>query len=91
MTPERFCTEIPQRMCRLLDAMQPIAKQQNLTTSLALMIAMPLLMIPLERTNTKKGNPVNVINDVDKARTFVDALNNCKKQLFWEVFLQNPD
>lgn len=35
MIPERFCTEIPQRMMRLLDAMQPIAQETDLTTSLA--------------------------------------------------------
>lgn len=54
MIPERICTEAPQRMIRLLEAMQPIAKQQDLTTSLALMVAMPLLIILLERTNTQK-------------------------------------
>lgn len=91
MIPERFCTEIPQRMMRLLDAMQPIAKQQDLTTSMALMVAMPLLMIPLERTNTNRGEPVNAINDVLGARSFVRALRKLKQQPFYEAFLQRPE
>lgn len=91
MIPERFCTEIPQRMMRLLDAIQPIAQQQDLTTSMALMVAMPLLMIPLERTTTRRGEPVNAINDVHDARSFVAALRQLKGQPFHKAFLQRPD
>lgn len=91
MIPERFCTEIPRRMMSLLDAMQPIAEQQDLTTSMALMVAMPLLMIPLERTTTKDGEPVNVINDVHDATSLVDAMQGLKLQPFYQAFLQRPD
>lgn len=91
MIPERFCTEIPQRMMRLLDAIQPIARQQDLTTSMALMVAMPLLIIPLERTTTKRGEPVNAINDVHDAESFVTALQQLKNRRFHEAFLQRPE
>ena len=91
MIPERFCTEIPQRMMRLLDAIQPIAREQDLTTSMALMVAMPLLMIPLERTNTKHGAPVNAINEVRDAASFVSALRRLKKQPFCAAFLRRPE
>lgn len=87
MTPERFCTEVPQRMRRLLDVMHQIAKQQDLTTSFTLMVAMPLLMIPLERTNTRRS----VINDVDEAHSFVAALRRLKRQPFWEAFLRDSE
>ncbi len=60
MTPERFCTEVPRRMRRLLDAMYPVAQQQDLTTSFTLMVAMPLLMIPLERTDARSPQRVNL-------------------------------
>lgn len=91
MIPERFCTEIPQRMMRLLDAIQPIAREQDLTTSMALMVAMPLLMIPLERTNSRRGEPVNAINDVNDARSFVSALRQLKRQPFYKAFLRRPE
>ena len=78
MTPQRFCTEIPHRITRLLDAMLPIAQRQDLTTSMALMAAMPLLLIPLERT--KKGPAANAMNDVQEARSFVRALSKLKKK-----------
>ena len=91
MTPERFCTEVPQRMRRLLDSMYPIAVQQDLTTSFTLMVAMPLLMIPLERTATYKGAPANALSDVDTAKPFVRALLELKRGLFWEAFLCDPD
>lgn len=91
MIPERFCTEIPQRMMRLLDAMQPIAQRQDLTTSMALMVAMPLLMIPLERTTTKYGAPANAINEVRDAVSFVSALRRLKRQPFCEAFLKRPE
>jgi hypothetical protein len=92
MIPERFCTEIPtRRMIRLLDAMLPIAQQQDLTTSMALMVAMPLLMIALERTTTRGGEPVNAINDVHDARSFVSALRQLKRQPFYKAFLQRPE
>ena len=91
MIPERFCTEVPQRMRRLLDVMHPTAKKEDLTASFTLMVAMPLLMIPLERTMARRGEPVNVINDVDEARSFVAALNSRKRELFCEAFLKNPD
>ena len=91
MIPERFCTEIPRRMMSLLDAMQPIAEQQDLTTSMALMVAMPLLMIPLERTNTRRGEPVNAINEVRDAASFVSALRRLKRQSFCAAFLKRPE
>jgi hypothetical protein len=91
MTPERFCTEVPQRMRRLLDAMYPVAKEQDLTTSFTLMVAMPLLMIPLERTATYRGDPTNAISDVDTAQPFVRALRQLKRGPFWEAFLRDPD
>ncbi|PVY89438.1 hypothetical protein C8C95_0241 [Acidovorax sp. 99] len=91
MTPERFCTEVPQRMRRLLDAMYPVAQEQDLTTSFALMVAMPLLMIPLERTATYRGEPTNAISEVDTAQPFVRALRQLKRGLFWETFLREPD
>ena len=91
MTPERFCTEIPQRMMSLLDAMLPIALKHDLTTSMALMVAMPLLMIPLERTNTKRGEPANVINDVRGSSSFVTALRELKNRPFYEAFLPRPE
>lgn len=91
MTPERFCTEVPQRMRRLLDVMYPMAEQQELTTSFTLMVAMPLLMIPLERTATRGREPANAISDVDTAQPFVRALRQLKRGLFWEAFLREPD
>jgi hypothetical protein len=91
MTPERFCTEVPQRMRRLLDAMYPVAHEQGLTTSFTLMVAMPLLMIPLERTATRGRTPANAISDVNTARSFVQALQGLKQSLFWVEFLQNPE
>ncbi|PIT80537.1 hypothetical protein B9Z41_01005 [Limnohabitans sp. JirII-31] len=78
-------------MLRLLDVMYPIAQEQDLTTSFTLMMAMPLLMIPLERTATKGGKPANAISDVDTAQPFVQALHKLKCDLFWEVFLGNPE
>jgi len=86
MTPERFCIEVPQRMRRLMDAMYPVAQQHDLTTSFALMVAMPLLMIPLERTNTR-----NTMNDVDEVYSFVGALRLLKLKLFWDRFLSEPE
>lgn len=91
MTPERFCTEVPQRMRRLLDAMYPIAEEQDLTTSFTLMLAMPLLMIPLEQTSTRKHEPANAISDVDIAQPFVRAMRQLKRGLFWEAFLRDTD
>lgn len=91
MTPERFCTEVPLRMRRLLDDMYPMAVQQGLTTSFTLMVAMPLLMIPLERTATRGRAPANAISDVNTARSFVQALRGLKQSLFWVEFLQNPE
>ena len=90
MTPERFCTEVPLRMRRLLDVMYPMAEQHELTTSFTLMIAMPLLMIPLERTATRGGDPANAINDVQISQSFVQALLLLKRSLFWVEFLQDP-
>lgn len=78
-------------MLGLLDALQPIAQQRNLTASMALMVAMPLLIIPLERTNTKARAPANAINDVFGARSFVAALRQLKRRPFCEVFLQGPE
>jgi len=91
MIPERFCTEVPQRMRRLLDAMYPVAHEEDLTTSFTLMVAMPLLMIPLERTATKGGDPANAISDVDTAQPLVRALRQLKRGLFWEAFLRDPN
>ena len=91
MTPERFCTEVPQRMRRLLDTMYPIAQEQDLTTSFTLMVAMPLLMIPLERTATRGRDPANAISDVETAQPFVRALRQLKSGLFWQAFLRDPD
>ncbi|MBS0412799.1 MAG: hypothetical protein JSR68_00350 [Proteobacteria bacterium] len=90
MTPERFCTEVPQRMKRLLDVMYPMAQQEDLTTSFTLMVAMPLLMIPLERTAKKGHKPVNAINDVDAAQSFVRELQRLKRSLFSDAFLRDP-
>ena len=78
-------------MRRLLDAMYPVAHEQDLTTSFTLMVAMPLLMIPLERTATYRGEPTNAISDVDTAQPFVRALRKLKRDLFWEAFLHDPD
>lgn len=78
-------------MRRLLDVMYPIAQEQDLTTSFTLMVAMPLLMIPLERTATRGRDPANAISDVDTAQLFVQALRQLKLKLFWEVFLSAPE
>jgi hypothetical protein len=78
-------------MRRLLDAMYPVAHEQDLTTSFTLMVAMPLLMIPLERTATYRGEPTNAISDVDTAQPFVRALGKLKRSLFWEAFLHDPE
>lgn len=91
MTPERFCTEVPQRVSKLLDAMYPMAQQQGLTTSFILMVAMPLLMIPLERAKTHDGQPANAISDANTAQPFVRELRNLKRSLFFESFLKNPE
>ncbi len=78
-------------MRRLLDAMFPVAHEEDLTTSFTLMVAMPLLVIPLERTATKGGEPANAISDVETAQPFVRALRKLKRDLFWEAFLRDPE
>lgn len=67
MIPERFCTEIPRRMMRLLEEMLPIAQQEDLTTSMALMVGMPLLMIPLERTNKSASELEYVVGLIEQS------------------------
>lgn len=90
MIPQRFSTEVPRRMRQLLDAMYPMAEVHDLTTSFTLMVAMPLLMIPLERTAMRRGGP-NAISDVGTATRFVQAMRQLNRSLFWNEFLRNPD
>ncbi len=91
MIPERFSTEIPQRMRSLLDALEPIARQQDLLTSFTLMAAMPILIIPLERIAKNKVGPRNEINDVKKARNFSSAWTEVKFKKFTNEFLPSRE
>ena len=91
MIPERFSTEIPQRMRSLLDALEPIARQQDLLTSFTLMAAMPILIIPLERIAKNRVGPRNEINDVKKARNFSSAWTEVKFKKFTNVFLPSRE
>ncbi len=78
-------------MRRFLDAMYPVAHEEDLTTSFTLMVAMPLLMIPLERTDKKGGSTANAVSDVNTAQPFVRVLRKLKRALFWEAFLRDPE
>ena len=91
MIPERFSTEIPQRMRSLLDALEPIARQQDLLTSFTLMAAMPILIIPLERIAKNRVGPRNEINDVKKARNFSSAWTEVKFKKFTNEFLPSRE
>ena len=91
MIPERFSTEIPQRMRSLLDALEPIARQQDLLTSFTLMAAMPILIIPLERIAKNRVGPRNEINDVKKARNFSSAWTEVKSKKFTNEFLPSRE
>lgn len=88
MVPERFCTQIPLRMRSLLDAMEPLAREKDLLTSFALMAAMPVLIIPLERVAIKKeGGAANEINDVGAAPRFAADWQLKKREKFVSAFL----
>ena len=89
MIPERFCTQIPQRMRSLIDAMEPIARDKDLLTSFALMAAMPVLIIPLERVAKRGGNGRNEINDLDVAPQFARAWGRKCREKFVDAFV--PD
>jgi|Laugresubdmm15sn_1035100.scaffolds.fasta_scaffold05533_2 hypothetical protein len=91
MIPERFSTEIPQRMRSLLDALEPIARQQDLLTSFTLMAAMPILIIPLERIAKNRAGPRNEINDIKKARNFSFAWAEMKYKKFTKEFLSSRE
>lgn len=91
MIPERFSTEIPQRMRSLLDALEPIARQKDLLTSFTLMAAMPILIIPLERIAKNRVGPRNEINDVKKARNFSSAWTEVKSKKFTHEFLPSRE
>lgn len=49
MIPERFSVQVPLRALELLEATRGTASEMNLTTTHALTMAMPLIVIPLER------------------------------------------
>lgn len=89
MIPERFCTQIPQRMRSLIDAMEPVAREKDLLTSFALMAAMPVLIIPLERVSKKGAKGLNEINDLNVAPRFARdwGLKRCEN--FVDAFI--PD
>lgn len=66
MIPNRFVTEYPQRCLALLDAMEPIAREQDMLGSFALMAAASVLVIPWERLanhhpmNGEQGSDLSV-------------------------------
>jgi hypothetical protein len=49
MIPERFCIDYPSRVLTLLERLSPEAEQLDLSTTFLLSLAMPMLVIPLER------------------------------------------
>lgn len=51
MIPARFSFEYPERCLKIMETSAPLAEEMNLTTTFAVMMAMPLLLVPLERMN----------------------------------------
>lgn len=49
MIPERFCIEYPTRVLQLLEGLAGHAASMDLSTTFILSLAMPMLVIPLER------------------------------------------
>ncbi len=91
MTPERFCTQIPLRMRSLIDAMEPIAREKDLLTSFALMAAMPVLVIPLERVARKGAKGRNEINDLRVVPGFAREWEQKRQEKFVDAFVPNRE
>lgn len=91
MIPERFCTQIPQRMWSLINAMEPIAREKDLLTSFALMAAMPILIIPLERVAKKDASGKNEINDLHVAPRFAADWGQKRREKFVNAFVPNRE
>ena len=91
MIPERFCTQIPQRMRSLIDAMKPVARERDLLTSFALMAAMPILIIPLERVAKKGATGSNEINDLDVAPRFARDWQQKRRGKFIDAFVADRE
>lgn len=91
MIPERFCTQIPQRMRSLIDAMEPVARDKDLLTSFALMVAMPVLIIPLERVAKRGSQGKNEINDVHVAPRFAADWGQKRREKFVDAFVPNQE
>ncbi|MGC2223361.1 MAG: hypothetical protein WA624_13875 [Methylocella sp.] len=53
MIPQRFVVEYPQRCLKLLEAMEPFARQEQLVGSFSLLVASALFTIPYERLKAK--------------------------------------
>ena len=49
MVPERFVTEYPSRCMKLLELMEPIAREKELLGSFSLIVATSVFLIPYER------------------------------------------
>lgn len=91
MIPERFSVDLCRRFLSLLDEFEPAAQRIDLRTSFLLMAAMPLLIVPLERTSTRGGQGgATDVSDVGRDPVFSSSLRRVLAQPFAEVFLRNP-
>lgn len=89
MIPERYCTQVTQRMRSLIDTMEPTARTKDLLTSFTLMAAMPIVIIPLERVAQSRGSARNEINDLIVAPRFAKAWQKKRLENFLNAFV--PD
>lgn len=91
MIPERFSVDVSMRMLMLLDACEPVARERDLTTSFALMAAMPLLIIPFERTNVdERGRAKSDLNDVVRDTPFFTEFSALLRRPFHSTFVAGP-
>jgi hypothetical protein len=85
MVPERFSVELGARLSDLLDRFAPIAAAEGLTTTFALAMAMPLIVIPFERTSSNTD-----MNERLSDRRFVDDFVRLRESNFCDSFLSSP-
>jgi hypothetical protein len=88
LIPERFSVDVCDRLLQLLDLLEPIAEHEDIRTTFLLMAAMPLLVIPLERTGTTpKGAAKTDVSDADRDPYFSTALGKELAQPFAQLML----
>jgi hypothetical protein len=91
LIPERFSVDVCDRLLQLVNLLEPVAEHEDVRTTFLLMAAMPLLVIPLERTGTTpKGAAKTDVSDVDRDPYFSAALGKELAKPFAQLMLSEP-